>query len=181
MWRTRVGYAGGEMARPTYRTMGDHTECFQVDFDPAVVSYDTLLEEFWLSHDATHSAWKTQYASLVLTHDDRQLEAARASAARYESALGVSVATRIQPVGEFWMAEDYHQKYYLRNDRLLMGEMRAAYRDERGFVDSTAAARINGYLGGAASCAGLEETLPVLGLSSHGADHLRTRCRRQGL
>jgi peptide methionine sulfoxide reductase MsrA len=64
--------------------MGDHTESFQVDFDPAVVSYGDLLEMFWQSHDPTRAAYSRQYASLVLTHSYEQL-ASPESAARVES------------------------------------------------------------------------------------------------
>ena len=122
--------------------MGDHTECFEVDFDPAAVSYDDLLELFWTSHDATRPAWKTQYASLVLARDEEQLGAARASAERFSAIVARPVATRIERLDRFWLAEDYHQKYYLRNDRVLYGELRAAYPAEEHFVASTAAARM---------------------------------------
>ena len=103
--------------------MGDHTECFQVDFDPTEVSYEDLLELFWTSHDPTRPAFKTQYASLVLAHDDEQLETARASAERLSALVKRPIATSIDRFDRFWMAEDYHQKYYLRNDRRLFSEM----------------------------------------------------------
>ncbi len=112
MWRTRVGYAGGTSENPTYRSMGDHTECFQVDFDPGVVSYDDLLQLAWQSHDPTRQAFKTQYASLILAHDEAQLAAARASAMRLEAAPRRKVVTRIEPLVRFWPAEEYHQHYY---------------------------------------------------------------------
>jgi len=156
--------------------MGDHTECFQVEFDPSVVPYEDLLEIFWQSHDPTRAAWKTQYASLVLAADDSQLAAARDSAGNYERLFGSRVATRIEPLGEFWMAEDYHQKYYLRNDKLLMREFRAFYPREADLVASTAAARVNGYLNGG-QCNRLDRDLPVLGLSEQSAAHLRSACR----
>jgi len=178
VWRTRVGYAGGTKEKPTYRAMGDHTECFQVDFDPAEVTYDDLLELFWTSHDATRPAWKTQYASLVLAHDDEQLKLATESAERFSAIVGRPVSTRIERLGAFWIAEDYHQKYYLRNDRRLFAELRDVYSKEEEFVASTATARINGYLHGTGSCVKLEAELPDYGLSDQGAQHLRARCRR---
>lgn len=158
--------------------MGDHTECFQVDFDSAEVSYDDLLELFWTSHDPSRPAWKTQYASLVLTHDEGQLAAARASAERFSAVIGRPVATRIEPLERFWLAEDYHQKYYLRSDRMIYGEIRASYPQEDDFVASTAAARMNGYLYGIGGCLQLEAELSGLGLSDEGAEHLRSHCRR---
>ena len=156
--------------------MGDHTECFQVDFDPAVISYEELLELFWQSHDATRAAHKVQYASLVLTHDDTQLTTARESAERMARLYGRPLATRIEPIGSFWMAEDYHQKYYLRNDRTLMREFRAAYPADADFVASPAAARVNAHVYGS-PCARVDRDLPVLGLSESAAQHLRSHCR----
>jgi peptide methionine sulfoxide reductase MsrA len=158
--------------------MGDHTECFEVDFDPAVVAYDDLLELFWTSHDPTRQAWKTQYASLILTRGDEQLAQAQASAERFSAVVKHSVATRIEPLDVFWLAEDYHQKYYLRNDRVIYREIRASYPREDEFIASTAAARMNGYLYGVGSCIQLKRDLPALGLSDEGAEHLRTHCRR---
>ena len=179
VWRTRVGYAGGTKNDPTYRSMGDHTECFQVDFDPAEVSYEDLLELFWTAHDPTRPAFKAQYASLVLAHDDEQLETAKASAERLAVLLKRPIATRIDRFDRFWMAEDYHQKYYLRSDRKLFSEMRAAYAKDEDFVASTAAAKINGYLYGSGSCVQLDEDLPGLGLSPEAGEHLRSHCRRR--
>ena len=139
-------------------------------------SYDDLLELFWTSHDPTRSAWKTQYASLILAHDDGQLAAARESAERLVGTVGRSVTTRIERLERFWIAEDYHQKYYLKNDRLLYNEMRAVFPAEKDLVDSTAAARVNGYLYGSASCMQLERELPELGLSDRASGHLRMHC-----
>lgn len=177
MWRTRVGYAGGERPNPTYHALGDQTECFQVDYDPAVISYEDLLQLVWQSHDPTRPAFKTQYASLVLAHDDEQLDAARASAESLAKAIGRPLSTRIERLDRFWLAEDYHQKYYLRNDRALMAEFHAWYPDDRDFVQSSAAARVNGYLYGKATCAALDADLPRLGLSDSAAKHLRSGCR----
>jgi peptide-methionine (S)-S-oxide reductase len=155
--------------------MGDHTECFQVDYDPAAVSYESLLDLFWQSHDFTRPAWKTQYASLVLVSTEEQLAVARESAARMEELFGRPVATRIEHLDRFWRAEDYHQKYYLRNDSVLNAEMHSLYPDELRFTDSTAAARINGYAVGG-PCARLERDLPELGVSDIAAQRLRARC-----
>jgi peptide-methionine (S)-S-oxide reductase len=158
--------------------MGDHTECFQVDFDPAAVSYEDLLELFWTSHDPTRSAWKTQYASLVLAHDEDQLAAACASAERFSAIVSRPVATRIGMLGHFWLAEDYHQKYYLRSDRVLMADFRAMFgADERAFLDSPAAARVNGFAAGDGSKRLLDGVIDELGLSEAGRSELLRRVR----
>lgn len=153
------------MPDPTYRRIGDHTECFQVDFDPTVISYEELLGLFWQSHDPTRSGYSTQYASLILTSDFTQLKAAKESCRRMEELLGRTVLTGIGPLETFYRAEDYHQKYRLRNDSVLMNEFRAMYPDDHDFVDSTAAARVNGYLDGSGTKSALDAEIERFGLS----------------
>ena len=173
-----MGYAGGTSPEPTYRRIGDHTECFEVDFDPAAVSYEDLLALFWQSHNPTRPAYSTQYASLILTHSEEQLTAARAGAEDFEQAVGRKVLTRVEPLRRFYLAEGYHQKYRLRNDRELMPEFSAMYPDEREFVDSTAAARVNGYLDGEGSAARLAREIDSFGLTDAGQARLTARVKR---
>jgi peptide-methionine (S)-S-oxide reductase len=156
--------------------MGNHTECFEVDYDPSVISYEDVLERFWQSHNPTHQAWKPQYASVILAHDDEQMETARTSAEQFSALMGKPLATRIELFDRFWLAEDYHQKYYLRGHRELSAALHEVYPDERAFTDSTAAARLNGYLYGAGTCARLERDLPLLAVSDDAAAHLRSHC-----
>jgi len=178
VWRTRVGYAGGTRENPTYHSLGDHTEVFQVDFDPGVLPYEDLLQLVWQSHDPTRAAFKVQYASLVLAHDDAQLHMARESAARLAEAVGRPVVTRIEPLTRFWAAEDYHQKYHLRNDRAVMAEFRAMFgTDEVAFRESTAAMKANAYAAGVGSCASLETEGADLGLGEYALGSLRRSCR----
>jgi len=131
----------------------------------------------WLSHDPSRAAHKGQYASLVLAHGDAQLAAARASAERLLETLGGrALATRIEPLKRFWIAEDYHQKYYLRNDRALMAEFRAMFGDDdAAFVASTAAARVNGYVAGDGDAEQLGREIDLLGLSEAGRARLIKR------
>ncbi len=178
MWRTRVGYAGGTTPDPTYRSIGDHAECFEVDFDPNAVAYADLLTLFWQSHNPTRSAYSTQYASLVLAHDEAQLEQARRSAQTFEQSIGRKVLTRIEPLKRFYLAEGYHQKYRLRGDRELMGEFSRMYADEWDIVDSTAAARVNGYLDGEGSTARVAREIDGFGLSDEGRARLESRVKR---
>lgn len=177
MVRTRVGYAGGTLANPTYRSMGDHTESFQVDFDPETLPYERLLDLFWGEHNPCAGAGSRQYMSAVFFHDEEQRRAAEASKAAQEARLGRPVRTPILPVGTFTVAEDYHQKYALRQDRALLREFQAFYPEARRLMDSTAAARVNGYLAGHGTAEQLEAELPDLGLSP-GAGERLTRLRR---
>lgn len=153
--------------------MGDHTECIQVDFDPAIVSFTELLDEFFAMHNATRLAHSDQYASLILHIGEDQGEAAAESAGRYGALLGAPVMTQIRPLDRFYVAEDCHQKYGLRNDRTLLAEMQDYYPDEARLRESTAAMRLNGfaYNGGRASL--LASEIESYGLSEAGELHLR--------
>jgi peptide-methionine (S)-S-oxide reductase len=118
------GYSGGIVADPTYRqvctdTTG-HAEVVQVTFDPEVVSYEQLLEVFWAMHDPTQVNRQgpdhgSQYRSIVLTHSEDQAATALASRDRAQDRYARPIATEIRPVSAFYPAEDYHQRYYLKN------------------------------------------------------------------
>lgn len=120
MIATRVGYAGGTTPDPTYTNLGDHTESIQIDFDPAVISYEDLLAEFWTSHMPTRPTRSRQYASIIFFADDAQRSAAEASKRAFENAVGTAY-TEIRPLDRFYLAEDYHQKYYAKHG-MLAGE-----------------------------------------------------------
>lgn len=172
MIRTRVGYAGGTEKSPSYYAMGGHTETIQMDYDPAVISYEKLLEVFWDSHDPTEVSLPRQYMSLIFYHNEEQKKAAVKSKVLEEARIKNPIMTEIRPVGAFYLAEDYHQKYALRMERGLVKEFSAMYPVKEGFVNSTAAARVNGYLDGYGTLADLKGDLPSLGLSPAASDQL---------
>ena len=115
------GYSGGSVEDPGYRlvctgTTG-HAEVVQVEFDPAIVSYDQLLEVFWALHDPTQQDRQgpdvgSQYRSVIFTHSSEQQSAAVASRDGAQAGFGRPIATEIAPAGAFYAAEDYHQRYY---------------------------------------------------------------------
>ncbi len=117
-----VGYAGGAVAEPTYRqvcsgTTG-HAEVVQVTFDPAVLSFRTLLAVFFSMHDPTTPNRQgadvgTQYRSVVLFHSEEQREIA-GEVIRELEATGTweGVVTEVAPLREFYPAEEHHQRYY---------------------------------------------------------------------
>lgn len=111
--RTRVGYAGGTRENPSYEDLGDHTETVQVDYNPEEITYEELLDTFWSSHSPVVKK-KTQYRSVILYHTEEQRRKAEESLEKKESEIG-PVETGIEPMKEFHVAEDYHQKYHLRN------------------------------------------------------------------
>lgn len=111
--RTRVGYAGGEKEDPTYDDLGGHTETVLVEYDPEKIGYEDLLDVFWENHDF-RSYRKPQYASKIFYLDQEQKDIAEVMIQNYPDA-----ETEIQPLENFTVAEDYHQKYRLRHSGLM--------------------------------------------------------------
>jgi len=120
------GYMGGKVKNPTYEQVSTgqtgHTEVVQVTFDPAKVTYDQLLDVFWLNHDPTvlnrqFCDGGSQYRPEIFVHGDEQKRLAEASKAKWEKQkpFRQKLLTPITPASEFWPAEDYHQSYYKTN------------------------------------------------------------------
>jgi peptide-methionine (S)-S-oxide reductase len=119
---TAVGYMGGKQPNPTYEDVctdaTGHAEVVEVEYDPARVSYDQLLDVFWENHDPTTLNRQgpdvgTQYRSAIFTQDPEQEKAARASKEGLEKSgrFRRPIVTEISPASTFWRAEDYHQQY----------------------------------------------------------------------
>ena len=119
---TRVGYTGGDVKNPTYKDVCSnstgHAEAVEVDYDPAKVSYEDLLNVFWENHDPTQlnrqgPDWGTQYRSAIFFHSPEQEQAARASKQALEKSgrFHRPIVTQIVPSVTFYEAEDYHQQY----------------------------------------------------------------------
>ena len=118
------GYAGGTVPNPTYEQVSTgrtgHAEVVQVEYDPEVISYDDILDVFWSIHDPTTKNRQgadvgTQYRSIILTQDNAQAAAARASRDEIQNDWTNPVATEIEPLQAFYPAEEYHQDYFARN------------------------------------------------------------------
>ena len=159
-------------ADPDYHHMGDHTETVQVDYDPQRITFDQLLEIFWNSHNPARQSWSRQYLHAVFYHDERQRQLAMASLAALEEKTGRTVKTRVEPLRSFTLAETYHQKYLLKQNPHLKREMTRRYPLNRDFIDSTAVARLNGYVGGYGSLDQLKREVDRLGLSEAGKEAL---------
>ncbi|HUG32158.1 MAG TPA: peptide-methionine (S)-S-oxide reductase MsrA [Acidimicrobiia bacterium] len=125
---TSAGYAGGVTANPTYEEvcsgMTGHAEVVMVVYRPAEVSYDDLLRVFWETHDPTQGYRQgndigTQYRSTIYTTTDDQLDQAKRSKDVYQAVLTEhgfgEITTEIEPLGEYYYAEDYHQQYLGKN------------------------------------------------------------------
>ena len=119
---TAVGYTGGSLPDPTYEDVctdgTGHAEAVEVEFDPARVTYERLLDVFWENHDPTQKNRQgpdvgTQYRSGIFFHSPEQKAAAEASKASLEASgrFKRPIATEITPASTFWRAEEYHQRY----------------------------------------------------------------------
>lgn len=118
------GYTGGARANPSYEQVcagvSGHAEVVRIDFDPAQVSLDALLDYFWKIHDPTTLNQQgadrgTQYRSVIYYADDEQKRAAEAALERGNALWDGRVVTEIAPLGAFYEAEDYHQDYFRKN------------------------------------------------------------------
>ncbi len=128
VYSTAAGYAGGYTPNPTYEEVCSgrtgHTEVVLVVFDPKVVGYARILQEFWENHDPTQGMRQgndqgTQYRSAIYTYDENQIELAESTAEAYGERLAAAgygaVTTEIAPLTDFYYAEDYHQQYLAKN------------------------------------------------------------------
>lgn len=118
------GYMGGARPRPTYEQVctgaTGHTEVVRVTFDPAQVSYRDLLEVFFAIHDPTTLNRQgndagTQYRSVIFYSSEEQRQAAERTIAELAKESPQPIVTAVEPAGEFWEAEDYHQEYFASN------------------------------------------------------------------
>lgn len=138
-----------------------------------MISYRDLLEVFWYSHDPTAVSYSDQYKSIIFYHDDEQKRLAEETRDELEASLNRTVYTEIVPARMFYLAEDYHQKYYLRQVSQLEAEFLLKYPDINDFVNSTAAARVNGYVAGFGTTEDLDKELASLGLSPESQELIR--------
>jgi peptide-methionine (S)-S-oxide reductase len=128
VFTTAAGYAGGPTPNPSYQEVCSgqtgHTEVVLVVFDPALISYEELLQVFWEGHDPTQGMRQgndlgTQYRSAIYTYSDEQLAQARASRDAFGPLLQAAgygeITTEIAAAGPFYYAEDYHQQYLAKN------------------------------------------------------------------
>jgi len=118
------GYSGGHVKNPSYQevctgTTG-HAEVIRIEYDPAVVSIERLLELFWVVHDPTTLNRQgndigPQYRSVIYYANDAQKQAAEAARAAAQKDFGDPIVTEITPLGVFYKAEGYHQDYFRKN------------------------------------------------------------------
>lgn len=161
------------MEHPTYQNVGDHSESIQVDYDPGQISFDRLLDEFWSFPNSCERTGIRQYMSIIFYHNDEQRQAALASRQREAAKRQQEIATPIVPADTFTVAEDYHQKFYLRQCPQIAREMRARYASATDFMNSTLAMKLNAYLAGHGTRRRLDSEINGFGLSEMGQQALR--------
>jgi peptide-methionine (S)-S-oxide reductase len=118
------GYMGGKTLNPTYQQVctgsSGHAEVVQIEFDPALISFEQLLQVLWFLHDPTQLNRQgndigSQYRSAVFYHSKQQQEQALASIKAAQALFDLPIVTEVSPASTFYPAEDYHQGYYLQN------------------------------------------------------------------
>jgi peptide-methionine (S)-S-oxide reductase len=121
---TISGYSGGKGANPTYEQVSagstGHLEVVKIEYDPTKVSYEKLLEIFWVNIDPLDADGQfcdkgSQYRSAIFFGNEKEKELAEASKKQIADKLGQEVMTDILPAADFYPAEDYHQDYYMKN------------------------------------------------------------------
>lgn len=147
--RTTVGYAGGTKSNPEYRSLSDHAESVQVEYDPRVISFRELLEIFWSSHDSRQVFGQgpdvgNQYRSIIFTNgtEESRLAALSKENEQLRSRSSI-VTTQIQQLLAFYPAEPEHQKFELKRRPFLLHLMGNLHEEE--LERSSLAAKLNGY------------------------------------
>lgn len=146
------------------------------------MSYSQLLDVFWKSHNSASKVFSRQYRNAIFYMSEEQRLEAEQSRDRLEQTTKRPVYTAIDPGTDFYPAENYHQKYYLRSVDRLITEFKRMYPDENQFAASTAAAKINGYLGCYGQPDNLKSEINLFGLSQGAQQYLieqvSTKCGR---
>jgi peptide-methionine (S)-S-oxide reductase len=152
--------------------MWDHSEAVEVVYEPDVISYEQLLDVFWAGHNPAVRPYSRQYMSAVFYHSEAQREIALAARERESEERREELFTEVLPASEFYEAELFHQKFYLRREEDLLAEFSAMLPAAEDFVASTAATRVNGYLAGRGTAYQLAAEIDIFGLSPDGRERL---------
>ncbi|KAK6735339.1 hypothetical protein RB195_018503 [Necator americanus] len=158
--QTRVGYAGGTTINPTYSDIGDHTEVTEVQFDPSLISYRQVLDFFWSHHNPAERR-KKQYQSAILYETEEERKVAEQTYADAKAKFG-TIETYIVKLDKFYQAEDYHQKYWLRNKKDIFNELELS---DSQVANSILATKMNAFCAGYTNFSELKDLQQEYGLS----------------
>lgn len=146
---TTVGYAGGSKTNPEYRSLGDHAESVQIEYDPRLINFRQLLEVFWSSHDSRQVFGQgpdvgNQYRSIIFTNGSEESRLAAVTKEREQTRSKSNiVTTQIQQIETFHPAEPEHQKFELKRSPFLLQLIGNLPEEE--LEKSSLAAKLNGY------------------------------------
>jgi len=161
--KTKVGYTGGTLKNPSYHNMGDNTESIFIQWDPSKTTYEKLLKIFWSIHSPTHKS-SVQYKSAIWFHNKEQQELALKTLEEEGNRRKAKIYTVIEPAGLFTDAEDYHQKWELRKHDDILKCLNLKTNEQ--LIQSSIAARLNGYVSGNGDLNQLMKEIDSFGLPS---------------
>lgn len=141
---TRVGYAGGKKENPTYESLGDHTEVIQIEYDAKTISYEELLRKFFEFHNPARQSMTRQYMSIIFYHNEEQYKIAIKVRDEIEKQKGIEILTEMEKYEKFYLAEFYHQKYYLQGLDEAMELLKEKFQNPQEFLDSPVVTKLNG-------------------------------------
>jgi methionine-S-sulfoxide reductase len=167
--RTRVGYAGGSYPDPTYHNLGDHIETIQIDYDPLVLGFENIVDIFWKSHNPSEPYWERQYTKAIFYHDEKQKKIIFGTMNNLANKTEGEITTEVIRYERFYLAENYHQKYHLQTALEILKGYKNVFNSMQEFIDSTSAARANGYIRGYGKVEDFEAEIDKLGLSEEAA------------
>ncbi len=142
-----------------------------------MISYDDLLDIFWDNHHPEYPSGSAQYRSKIYYHDDDQKRLAEESKTAREDLIGKFITTEVVQFERLFLAEAYHQKYYLKLNDSLFLELRTIYPNPGDLTNSTAAAKINGFMGDFGGNEYFYTIKDDLGLSNESIAIIETRLR----
>lgn len=163
--RTRVGYTGGDSLTPSYENLGNHIEVIEVDYDPAVISYRQLIEAYFSLYDATVRPYSQRVKSMIYYRTEDEKQIANTVKEEVFKRVGSPLYTEIDPLGVFYLAEDRHQLYYLKQEPSLYREITEIFPTEKVQLLSVLASKLNGFIAGYGTAPDLDKVLSQSGLS----------------
>lgn len=150
--------------------MGDHSECVEIVFDPHIISLEKIVQHFCSIHNPNRANYKgRQYLSIILFENAEQEQIVCKIKGEIETRLGESIQTEIAPLQKFTLAEDKHQKYYLKRYQKAFITLLEYYGSHESFTNSTVVARLNGFVKGYCSLSNIKNEI-----SSHPSEEKRS-------
>lgn len=140
--------------------MGDHSECLQLEFDPKEITYKEVVDTFWSNHNPMRSSYRgRQYMSILFYHDDLQKQISLQRKKKWEKELNGTIVTEMLPFSSFYLAEDRHQKYFLKRWPHAVEALTRLYPSHEELINSTLAARLNGFVKGYGSLNNIKQEI----------------------